>query len=137
MGKDQSDSVSSADARAETSSIEVSASAGRFKRMTSARKQSAVLRLLREHNLSAWLGQGTPRGSKAHDGTIIPQTIDTMWGTDMTTTVTLEEGQAAVFIAYYHCSGECVGIHASRGQNRWEALEPIRQGADSNFKCND
>ena len=47
MGKDQSDSVSSADARAETSSIEVSASAGRFKRMTSARKQSAVLRLLR------------------------------------------------------------------------------------------
>jgi integrase/recombinase XerD len=30
---------------------------------------------MREHNLSAWLGQGTPRGSKAHDGTIIPQTI--------------------------------------------------------------
>ena len=47
MGKDQSNSVSSADARAKTSSIEASASAGRFKRMTSARKQSAVLRLLR------------------------------------------------------------------------------------------
>ena len=62
--------------------------------------QERVRRLMREHNLSAWLGQGTPRGSKAHDGTIIPQTIDTMWGTDMTTTVTLEEGQAAVFIAY-------------------------------------
>ena len=47
MGKDQSNSVSSADARAKTSSIEASASAGGFKRMTSARKQSAVLRLLR------------------------------------------------------------------------------------------
>ena len=43
--------------------------------------QEHVRRLMREHNLSAWLGQGTPRGSKAHDGTIIPQTIDTMWGT--------------------------------------------------------
>lgn len=95
--------------------------------------QERVRRLMREHNLSACLGQGTPRGSKAHDGTITPQTIDTMWGTDMTTTVTLEEGQAAVFIAYDHCSGECVGIHASRGQNRWEALEPIRQGVKDYF----
>jgi hypothetical protein len=47
MGKDQSNSVSSGGARAKTSSIEGSASAGSFKRMTSARKQSAVLRLLR------------------------------------------------------------------------------------------
>ena len=51
----------------------------------------------------------------------------------MTTTVTLEEGQAAVFIAYDQCSGECVGIHASKGQNRWEALEPIRQGVKDYF----
>ena len=95
--------------------------------------QERVRRLMPEHNLSAWLGQGTPRGSKAHDDTIIPQIIDIMWGTDMTTTVTLEEGQAAVFIAYDHCSGECVGIHAFRGQNRWEALEPIRQGVKDYF----
>ena len=47
MGKDQSNSVSSSHARAKTSSIEASASAFGFKRMTSARKQSAVLRLLR------------------------------------------------------------------------------------------
>ncbi len=51
MGKDQSNSVSSGDARAKTSSIETSASAGCFKRMTSARKQSAVLRLLRDERL--------------------------------------------------------------------------------------
>ena len=47
MGKDQSHSVLSGDARVKTSSIEASASVGRFKRMTSARKQSAVLRLPR------------------------------------------------------------------------------------------
>ena len=39
-----------------------------------------------------------------------------MWGTDVITTVTLEEGQTAAFIAYDHCSRECVGIHTSRGQ---------------------
>ena len=95
--------------------------------------QERVRRLMREHNLSAWLGRGTPRGSKAHDGSSIGRTIDTMWGTDMTTTVTLEEGQAAVFITYDHCSEECVGIHAFRGQSRWKALEPIRRGVKDHF----
>ena len=47
MGKDQNNSVSSSDARAKTSSIEASASAFGFKWTTSARKQSAVLRLVR------------------------------------------------------------------------------------------
>ena len=49
-----------------------------------------------------------------------------MWGTDLTTTVT-GEGQAAVFVAVDHCSAECVGIHASRGADRFEALEPVKQ----------
>ena len=52
MGKDQSNSVSSGGARAKTSSIEASASSGGFKRMTSARKHSAVLRLLRGEPLN-------------------------------------------------------------------------------------
>ncbi len=37
---------------------------------------------------------GTPRGLRNHDGTIIPETVDTMWGTDLTTTWTAE-GQVA------------------------------------------
>ncbi len=51
---------------------------------------------------------------------------DLMWGTDMTTTVTTEEGNASVFVAIDHYSCECVGIHASRRGTRFEALEPIR-----------
>ena len=62
-----------------------------------------------------------------HDGTIIPATVDTMWGTDLTTTLT-GEGQVAVFAAVDHYSAECVGIHAARRATRFEALEPIRQG---------
>jgi transposase InsO family protein len=85
-----------------------------------------VLRLTREHGLLAHQRAGRPRGPKAHDGTITTERVDTMWGTDMTAVMT-GEGQAAVFIAVDHCSAECLGIHASRDANRFEALEPVRQ----------
>ena len=85
-----------------------------------------VLRLTREHGLLAHQRAGRPHGPKAHGGTITTERVDTMWGTDMTAAMT-GEGQAAVFIAVDHCSAECLGIHASRDANRFEALEPVRQ----------
>jgi transposase InsO family protein len=91
-----------------------------------------VLRLMRENGLLAPSRVGTPRGPRNHDGTIIPETVDTMWGTDLTTTIT-GEGQVAVFIAVDHCSAECVGIHAARRATRFEALEPIRQAVRHHF----
>ena len=72
------------------------------------------------------------RGPRSPDGTIIPETIDTMWGTDLTATFT-GEGPASVFIAVDHCSAECVGIHAHARATRFEALEPIRQGVRRYF----
>jgi putative transposase len=87
-----------------------------------------VLRLLREQGLLAPQRQGPPHGPKAHDGTITPNRITTLWGTDMTATVTREEGQVAMFIAVDHGSAECVGIHAAKQGTRFEALEPSRQG---------
>src|SRR6187397_2093636 len=91
-----------------------------------------VLRLMRESDLLAPSRVGSPRGPRNHDGTIIPETVDTMWGTDLTTTIT-GEGQAAVFIALDHCSVECVGIHAHARATRFQALEPIRQGVRQHF----
>lgn len=91
-----------------------------------------VLRLMRENNLLAPGRVGQPRGPRNHDGTIIPDTIDTMWGTDMTTTWTAE-GQVAVFIAVDHHNAECVGIHAARRGTRYEALEPLRQAVRQHF----
>jgi putative transposase len=41
-----------------------------------------VLRLMRAHDLLAPTRVGTPRGPRNHDGTIIPDRVDTMWGTD-------------------------------------------------------
>ncbi len=91
-----------------------------------------VLRLMREHGLPAHQRTGRPRGSRAHDGTITTERVDLMWGTDLTS-VTTGEGQAAVFIAVDHGSAECVGVHASRSADRFEALEPIRQAVRERF----
>jgi transposase InsO family protein len=86
-----------------------------------------VRRLMRAHGLLAPSRTGPARGPRAHDGTIVPEAVDTLWGTDLTTTWT-GEGLAAVFVALDHCSAECVGIHAARHATRFEALEPLRQG---------
>src|SRR3954447_25434742 len=55
-----------------------------------------VLRLMREHGLLAPWRVGAPRGPRNHDGTIIPDRVDEMWGTDLTATWTGagEEGAA-------------------------------------------
>ena len=85
-------------------------------------------RLMREHGLQAPQRVGRRHGPKAHDGTIVTSQPNEIWGTDMTTTVTTREGRAAVFVAVDHFNAECVGIHASKSQTRFEALEPLRQG---------
>ena len=91
-----------------------------------------VLRLMRERGLLAQQRAGRAHGPKAHDGTITTEQVDLMWGTDLTSVLT-GEGQAAVFVAIDHCSAECVGIHASRGADRFEALEPVRQAVREHF----
>ena len=92
-----------------------------------------VRRLMREHHLQAPQKTGPAHGPKAHDGTITTQTPDEMWGTDMTTTLTTGQGTAHVFVAVDHCTGECVGLHAAKKGNRFEALEPLRQGVREHF----
>jgi putative transposase len=104
-----------------------------------------VLRLMRAHGLLAHQRAGRPHGPRAHDGTITTEAVDTMWGTDLTSVMT-GEGQAALQRAYAscahghaavvavdHCSAECVGVHASRNGNRFEALEPVKQGVRACF----
>jgi transposase InsO family protein len=91
-----------------------------------------VLRLMREANLLAPTRIGTAHGPAAHDGTIIPDRPDTMWGTDATAGWT-DEGTATIFIAIDHFTAECVGIHAARRGTRFEALEPLRQGVRAHF----
>jgi putative transposase len=91
-----------------------------------------VLRLMRAANLLAPTRAGQPHRPAAHDGTIIPDRPDAMWGIDATAGWT-EEGPATVFIAADHFTAECICIHAARRGTRFETLEPLRQGVRQHF----
>lgn len=92
-----------------------------------------VLRLMREAGLLAPARSRRQLGPRHHDGSIVTDRPDTMWGTDLTTTMTVREGQAAVFVAVDHCTAEAVGIHAAERATRFEALDVIRQGVRERF----
>ncbi len=91
-----------------------------------------VLRLMREANLLAPTRAGAARGPRAHDGKIVTERPDEMWGTDGTTTMT-GEGQATIFIVTEHCTGESLGLHGCKPGNRFEALEPVKQAIANVF----
>jgi putative transposase len=92
-----------------------------------------VLQLLRENQLLSPARQPQPIRSNPHEGTIIAELPNQMWGTDGTTTFTGAEGSVTVFAAIDHCTAECVGIHVVKKATRFEALEPIRQGVREQF----
>ena len=92
-----------------------------------------VRRLMRAHGLQAPHRSGPPHGPRSHDGTIIPDGPNRMWGTDATQVWTRLEGTATVFVAVDHFVGDVVGIHAARPGTRFEALEPIYQGIREHF----
>lgn len=92
-----------------------------------------VLRVMREAELLAPARQPAPAVERPHDGTIVTERPNIMWGTDATAAVTILEGPATIFAAIDHCTAECVGIHAARHGDRFEALEPVRQGVRDQF----
>jgi len=92
-----------------------------------------VLRLMRQADLLAPSRAPRVGGPRVHDGTITTERPNQMWGTDATSTVTVEDGSVTVFVAIDHCTLEGVGIHAATRATRFEALEPIRQGVRQQF----
>ena len=92
-----------------------------------------VLRVMREAELLAPARHPAPVSEHPHDGTIVTEQPNVMWGTDATAAVTILEGTATIFAAIDHCTAECVGIHATKHGDRFEALEPLRQGVRAHF----
>jgi transposase InsO family protein len=92
-----------------------------------------VLQLLRDNHLLSPARHPEPVRSNPHEGTIIAELPNQMWGTDATATFTQAEGTVTVFAAIDHCTAECIGLHAVKKATRFEALEPIRQGVKEQF----
>ena len=91
-----------------------------------------ILRLMRENALLS--PQRAPQGEpNTHDGTILTTQPLEMWGTDGTTTQVVEEGTVWIFGAVEHFNAECVGIHASKSGDRFNAMEPVKQGIRKHY----
>lgn len=91
-----------------------------------------VLRLMRENHLLS--PNRAPKGeAKTHDGSITTNKPLEMWGTDATTAQVVKEGTVWIFGAVEHWNAECVGLHASKSGDRFNAMEPIHQGLKKHF----
>ena len=94
--------------------------------------KTRVLRLMGENQLLSPHRQ--PKGAlNLHDGTIITDRPNDMWGTDGIRIETADDGWVWVFSAVDHFDACCVGIHAVKTGNRFAALQPISQGLKAMF----
>jgi transposase InsO family protein len=86
-----------------------------------------VLRLMREnHLLSPYRGRrGNPR---LHQGGIINQAPNLMWGTNGTKVFTVEEGWGWIFAAVEHWNAECVGWHVCKQGPALRPWNPFPRG---------
>lgn len=91
-----------------------------------------VLRLMRQAGLLAPQRARGRRRPRPHDGTIVPEAPNVIWGTDATMAYTARDGWVWAFVAIDHFSAEAWASVARRG-DRFAALEPIYDGVRDRF----
>ena len=91
--------------------------------------RTRVLRVMRVHRLLS-PHRGRHGTVQAHDGTVITQAPNVMWGTDGVRVFTLDDGWGWIFAAVEHWNAECVGWHVCKVGSRFAALDPIAQGLE-------
>ena len=74
--------------------------------------------------------RGRQGAAKTHDGRVITQAPNVMWGTDGVRVFTLDDGWGWIFAAVEHWNAECMGWHVCKVGSRFAALDPIAQGLE-------
>ena len=93
-----------------------------------------VLHLMGENQLLSPMR--TPQGEpNLHDGTIITDKPNEMWGTDAIKINTVDNGMVWGFFAVEHWNAECMGWHVCKKGDAQAALEPIKQGIKKIYGC--
>ena len=87
--------------------------------------RTRVLRVMRAHGLLS-PHRGRQGAAKTHDGRVITQAPNVMWGTDGVRVFTLDDGWGWIFAAVEHWNAECVGWHVCKVGSRFAALDPRR-----------
>ena len=77
--------------------------------------------------------RGDQGAAKTHDGRVITQAPNVMWGTDGVRVFTLDDGWGWIFAAVEHWNAECVGWHVCKVGSRFAALDPIAQGLERRY----
>jgi hypothetical protein len=88
-----------------------------------------VLRLMRQDRLLVPQRTRRVHGNAAHDGTIVTNKSNQMWGTDGTRFYTRRDGWCWFFGAIDHASVKVVGHHVAKIGDRFAALEPIKRAS--------
>ena len=96
----------------------------RLKRRGVRVSRNRILRVMRERK---WLSpHRSPKGVKrAHNGHIITERPNDMWGTDGVKIETAQEGWIWLFTVIDHWNSECLGWYATKKGDRHAALEAI------------
>jgi putative transposase len=88
--------------------------------------RNRVLRVMRENRLLS-PKRRPPRPANDHDGTILTDAPDVLWGTDASIVQTIEDGRVWICAALDPFNSEVVGHYVSTDGSRFAALEPISQ----------
>ena len=91
--------------------------------------RTRVLRVMRAHGLLS-PHRGRQGAAKTHDGRVITQAPNVMWGTDGVRVFALDDGWGWIFAAVEHWNAECMGWHVCKVGSRFAALDPIAQGLE-------
>ena len=86
-----------------------------------------VLRIMRENALLS-PHRCRRRKARVHDGEIVTEAPNVMWGTDGVRVFTVEDGWSWIFTAVEHWNAECVGWHVCKKGDRFAAAQPISMG---------
>lgn len=88
--------------------------------------RNRVLRVMRENQLLS-PHRRVYKPANPHDGQIVTDAPNVMWGSDGTKVQTVEDGWVWIFSVAEHWNTECLGWHVCKIGDRFAALEPVAQ----------
>jgi transposase InsO family protein len=91
-----------------------------------------VLRLMRENGLLS-PHRHLPRQNAAHDGHIITEAPNLMWGTDATQIPTVLDGKVWLFAVVDHWNAEGMGWHVAKIGDRYAAAQAVGMAIKTEF----
>lgn len=91
-----------------------------------------VLRMMREARLLS--PHRVPKAQpRKHDGTIMTDAPNVMWGTDGVRVFTVKDGWVWIFAVVEHWNAECLGWHVCKEGHRFNALQPVSMAIQEAF----